>query len=126
MRMRLEVKVMVAAVLLLVTGAGGAWAEPLLAGADQLFRLDWQASQGRGGQPVVEGYVLNTGRYQAERMQVQVEGLDGSGRVVHTTTAYVMGAISPGQQGYFRLAAPAAQTYRVQVLWVDWSRCGDG
>ena len=70
--------------------------------------------------------MYNTGRYEAQRMQMEVEALDGSGRVLHTSTGYVPGTIPAGQRAYFALAVPAAQTYRIRVRSFEWSRCGDG
>jgi hypothetical protein len=56
-----------------------------------------------------------------------VEALDGSGRVVGSTTGYVMGDVPPSSRSYFEIKAPAkAATYRVTIDSFDWRGYGAG
>jgi hypothetical protein len=105
-------------------GATALYAQETL---DRYFRIEYQVAQ-NGAHSVVDGYVynLNPGT-PAERMQISIEGLDASGKVVGTTSTWVLGNVPPGNRAYFSARAVPAASYRVQVLTFDWgSRGGTG
>jgi hypothetical protein len=91
---------------------------------DRYFRIEYQVAQ-NGTRSVVDGYVynLNPGT-PAERMQISIEGLDASGKVVGTTSTWVLGNVPPGNRAYFSARAVPAASYRVQVLAFDWGSRG--
>jgi hypothetical protein len=83
------------------------------------FRLEWQVTRGRKG-PAIDGYVYNNGMQTADRMTLQIEGLDASGKVVGNSTVWVLGTVPKGGRAYFGASVPEATSYRVQVLSFDW------
>jgi hypothetical protein len=84
------------------------------------FRVEWQPTQNRRG-PAVEGYVYNTSYRTAQRLSLQIERVDGSGRVVGSSTVWIPGEVAMSDRIYFSASVPAAASYRVQVLSFDWS-----
>ena len=86
---------------------------------DRYFRLEWSKS-GRN----VNGYVYNSGHRRAVNMQLLVEGLDASGKVVAKTTTWVRD-VPPNNRAFFDVAVPTAPSYRVSVLSFDWIEDGD-
>ncbi len=118
----------VLAVLLIGLGAGAARAQIGTRTAGDDLRVEWSASDDRRGRPVVSGYVHNrrAGTY-AIGVRLAVEALDGSGRVVGSTTGYVMGDVPPSSRSYFEIKAPAkAASYRVTIDSFDWRGYGAG
>ena len=75
---------------------------------------------------MVEGYVYNTGPLNAERMRLQIECLDASGRAFGSSTVWVLGLVPMDGRAYFRASVSDAASYRVQVLSFDWARSGGG
>src|SRR2546426_5934655 len=92
---------------------------------ERYFRLEWEVTRGRKG-PAVEGYVYNTGPRNAEHMRLQIERLDVSGKVVASSTVWVLGGVPMDGRAYFRASVSDAASYRVQVLSFDWAggSCG--
>jgi hypothetical protein len=88
------------------------------------FRLEWQVTHDKKG-PAVEGYVYNTALRNAERMRLQVERLDGDGKVVGSSSVWVLGLVPMNGRVYFRASVPEAARYHVDVLAFDWA-CGGG
>jgi hypothetical protein len=86
---------------------------------DHYFRLEWQALPSPRGQ-VIEGYVYNVSNLYADRMQLSVEELDASGKVIGTTGTWVLGGVPPNNRTWFRVRVPQAATYRVEILSFDW------
>lgn len=86
---------------------------------DRYFRLEW-SKNGRN----VNGYVYNSSNRRASRMQLLVEGLDASGKVVTKTTTWVRD-VPPNNRAYFEVGVPTAASYRVSVLSFDWIEDGD-
>ena len=85
----------------LLTGAAGISAQ--ISAPQTLehhFRLEWQVTRGRKG-PAIDGYVYNNGMQTADRMILQIEGLDASGKVVGNSTVWVLGAVPKGGRAYF-------------------------
>jgi hypothetical protein len=113
----------VAAVALLATDSAVAanYAQETL---DRYFRIEYQVAQS-ASRPVMSGYVYNTNPgTPAERMQLSIEGLDASGKVVGTSSTWVLGGVPPGNRAYFTTAVMPAASYRVQVLFFDWGSRG--
>jgi hypothetical protein len=81
---------------------------------DRYFRLEW-SKNGRK----VNGYVYNSSPRRVQRMQLLVEGIDGSGNVVNTTKTWVRD-VPPNNRSFFETSVPDAPSYRVSVLTFDW------
>ena len=81
---------------------------------DQYFRLEWSKA-GRN----VNGYVYNSSNRRASRMQLLVEGVDASGKVLAKTTTWVRD-VPPNTRAYFDVSVPDAPSYWVSVLTFDW------
>jgi hypothetical protein len=99
---------------------------PRVAGDD--LRVEWSGSEDRRGRAVVSGYVHNrrAGVY-AIGVRLLVEALDDAGRVVASTTGYVMGDVPPSSRSYFEVRAPArAASYRVTIGAFEWRGYGAG
>ena len=110
----------------LLAGGPGILAAPVWAAEiysketlDRYFKLEWSKS-GRN----VNGYVYNSGHRRAVNMQLLVEGLDASGKVVAKTTTWVRD-VPPNNRAFFDVAVPTAPSYRVSVLSFDWIEDGD-
>jgi len=112
-----------AAVVLLATDSAVAanYAQETL---DRYFRIEYQVAQS-ASHPVVSGYVYNLHPGNpAERMQLSIEGLDAAGKVVGTSSTWVLGSVPAGNRAYFTTAVMPAASYRVQVLFFDWGGRG--
>jgi hypothetical protein len=96
-------------------------------GIDSRLRLDWDAGTGRGGKPVIQGYVYNDYGRPAVDVHLLVETLDASGAVTARTIGFVVGAVQFKDRAYFevRLQASGA-SYRVTVTSFDWKGGGGG
>ena len=81
---------------------------------DHHFRLEW-AKAG----PNVNGYVYSSANRYAVHMQLVVEGLDGSGKVVSKTLTWIR-EVPPNNRAFFGTAVQTAAAYRVRILSVDW------
>src|SRR5437016_2594726 len=68
-------------VLSVPSRAAPATLEPLVAGWEDVFKLDWQVSERRGA-PVVHGDVVNASPYTVTAVQLLVEALDAGGAIV--------------------------------------------
>jgi hypothetical protein len=91
---------------------------------DRYFRFEYDVTPS-ATRPVVSGYVYNMHPGSpAERMQISIEGLDASGKVIGTTSAWVLGGVPPGNRAYFSARAVPAASYRIQVLAFDWGGRG--
>ena len=93
---------------------------PLVQGWEQFFKVTWEPLE-RKGRPYVGGYVSNDWGFTATRVQLLVDGLDSSGRVVSQTVTWLGQSITPGTRVYFEVQAPQpAASYRVSVFAFDW------
>ena len=93
------------------TQAGEIYAPQTL---DHYFRVEWSREGGN-----VNGYVYSSANRHAAHMQLVVEGLDGSGKVVTKTLTWIRD-VPPNNRGYFVAAVPTAAAYRVRILSFDW------
>ena len=109
-------------------GTGAAWAQGFGSAApDRFFRVEAEGGQGRGGRPVVRGYVHNDYGVSAGRVLLQVETLDASGQVVARSLVPVDGAVPGFGRLYFEGPVTAAGArYRVTVYYFEWLNRGGG
>jgi len=89
-----------------------------------IFRVSWNATTTRRGQPAVEGYVTNQTGNSYRGIQIAIDGADADGRPLPTTLAWVNGEVSPEDRLYFKTVVPAGKDYRVAVR--SWERFGGG
>jgi hypothetical protein len=94
---------------------------------DARIRLDWQVGSGRGGRPVIQGYVFNDYGRPASDVQLLVETLDASGGVIGRTIGFVRGVVQFNDRAYFEvpIKTPGA-SYRISVTALDWKGGGAG
>jgi len=109
-------------------GAGAAWAQGFGSAApDRFFRVESEGGQGRGGRPVVRGYLHNDYGVAAGRVLLQVETLDASGQVVARSLVPVDGTVPGFGRLYFEGPVTAAGArYRVTVYYFEWLNRGGG
>ncbi len=92
---------------------------------ERYFRLDWQTTAGPRG-TVLSGYVYNKYSLFADRMQLRIDQLDAAGKVVGSTTTWVLGGVPAENRTWFETRVPAAASYRVEVVSFDWLGRGGG
>jgi hypothetical protein len=112
-----------AALVSVATGSAAAanYAQETL---DRYFRIEYQVEPS-AARPVVSGYVYNMHPgLPADRMQLAIEALDASGKVVGTSSTWILGGVPAGNRGYFSAPVVPAASYRVQVLFLDWGKGG--
>ena len=107
---------------------GAAWAQGFGSAApERFFRIDAEGGQGRGGRPVVRGYVYNDYGVAAGRVLVQVETLDAGGQVVARSLVPVDGVVPGFGRLYFEGPVSAAgPRYRTTVYYFEWIHRGGG
>src|SRR5262245_36685260 len=108
--------------------AGTAWAQGFGSAApDRWFRVEAEGAQGRGGRPVVRGYVYNDYGVSAGRVLLQVETLDAGGQVVARSLVPADGTVPGYGRLYFEGPVSAAGAkYRVTVYYYEWLHRGGG
>ncbi len=119
----------IAAVLALGIGspARPAAALPAASSVDARIRLDWQVGSGRGGRPVIQGYVFNDYGRPASDVHLLVETLDASGAVIGCTIGFVRGVVQFNDRAYFEVPIKTTgASYRVSVTGFDWKGGGAG
>jgi len=117
----------VALVVALVLGAGGTPATAVMApsGIDPQLRLDWDAGQTGGGRPAITGYVYNDSQRGASHVQLLVETLDASGKVIDRAFGFILGTVPVFNRSYFVVGLKTAgASYRVTVTSFEWRDCG--
>lgn len=88
---------------------------------DAYFRFEWKKT-GR----TISGYVYNTSNRWAARMQLVVESVDRSGKVVAKTTTWVLGGVPPNGRAFFEASSVReAASYQVRVLSFEWTERRD-
>ena len=112
--------------LALGLGAGPAGAQGFGSAApERFFRVEATGGQGRGGRPIVSGYIYNDYGNAAGRIQLAIESLDASGQVVGRSLMHVDGTITPYGRLYFEVpAGTAGATYRARIHYFEWIRSG--
>jgi hypothetical protein len=124
-----RVAALLAAVLALGTLAPARPAAALGAAStvDARIRLDWEVGTGRGGRPVIQGYVYNDYGRPASDVRPLVETLDGSGQVIARTFGFVRGVVQLNDRIYFEVPLKTrGASYRVSVTSLDWKGGGGG
>jgi len=108
----------------LLTGAAGVSAQDYAPQSlERYFRLEWEVTRGRKGQ-AIEGYVYNAAMRAEDRMRLQIERVDASGKIVGSTMIWVFGGVPVNSRAYFSASVPDATSYRVRVLSFDWTGLG--
>jgi hypothetical protein len=92
--------------------------EPLMAGWERVFSVDWQPGQYRG-KPSVEGYVNNVSPYHTNNIRIIVESMDAGGQVTNQQIAWLPGELLGGGRLFFQVPTPPAPSYRVRVFSYD-------
>jgi hypothetical protein len=91
---------------------------------DRYLRIEYQVEPS-AAPPVVSGYVYNMHpNVPADRMQLAVDAVDASGKVIGTSSTWILGGVPAGNRGYFSVPVVPAAAYRVQVLFFDWGKGG--
>ena len=91
---------------------------------DRYLRIEYQVEPSTV-QPVVSGYVYNMHpNVPADRMQLAVDAVDAAGKVIGTSSTWILGGVPAGNRGYFTVPVVPAASYRVQVLFFDWGKGG--
>jgi hypothetical protein len=120
---------LLAALVLLPLGASYAPVPAQAVGAastvDPRIRLDWQVGTGRGGRPLIHGYVYNDYGRPASDVRLLVETLDASGAVIARHAGFIRGVVQWSDRAYFELPirTPGA-SYRLSVTALDWKGSG--
>jgi len=94
---------------------------------DRFFRVEAEGATGRGGRPIIRGYVYNDYGQAAGRVLLQVETLDAGGQVVARSLVNVDGTVPQFGRVYFEgpVSATGAR-YRVTVYYFEWIGRGGG
>ena len=118
-------RITVAFLLAALTAGALSWAAGTVLAAidaeetlDRHFRIEYDVSPAR---TMISGYVYNQrAGYRAERMQLSIERLDAAGKVIGTSTTWVLGEVPPTNRAYFTTRVEPAASYRVPILSFDW------
>jgi hypothetical protein len=92
--------------------------QPLMAGWERVFSVNWQPSQYRG-KPAVEGYVNNISPYSTTNIRIIVDSMDAGGQVTHQQIAYLPGDLLGGGRIFFQVPTQPSPNYRVRVFSYD-------
>ena len=118
----MRVRVLVIAGLFGVLAAHAAVAQRLTTPSpawERSFTVSWEAFE-RRGQPQLRGYVVNRYGAPAAGIQLLVESLDASGRIVAQRVEWLGGGLGPFSRRYFEVPVPQpASSYRVSVYAFD-------
>jgi len=89
---------------------------------DRYLRIEYDVSP-PAARTMLSGYVYNQrAGYRAERMQLSIERLDAAGKVIGTSSTWVLGGVPPGSRAFFSARVEPATSYRVQVLSFEWTQ----
>jgi hypothetical protein len=92
--------------------------QPLMAGWERVFSVNWQPGQYRG-KPSVEGYVNNISPYSTTNIRIMVESMDAGGQVTNQQIAYLPGDLLGGGRIFFQVPTAPSPNYRVRVFSYD-------
>jgi hypothetical protein len=94
---------------------------------ERFFRVEAEGGQGRGGRPVVRGYIYNNYGQAAGRILLRVETLDAGGQVVASSLVHVDSTVPQFDRVYFEGPVSAGgSSYRVSVYYYEWLGRGGG
>src|SRR5204862_6666885 len=88
-------------------------------GWEQFFTIDWQPTE-RKGQPALEGMVVSRFGATATRVQLLVEGLDESGRVINQRVIWLGPSIGHFHRVGFWTPVTRSPKSRVRMFASDW------
>jgi len=118
------------AVLVALLGLGVGTGSPQNFGSpspERYFRIEAESGQGRGGRPVLRGYIYNNYAAAATQIQLLVENLDGSGQVVGRSLVRADGVVPAFGRLYFDTPYTAGgSSYRASVYYYEWLKGGGG
>src|SRR5439155_22309363 len=97
----------------------------LAVGWEQLFTSDGKPTEGKR-QPGLEGMVRSRFGATATRVQLLVEGLDESGRVINQRVIWLGPSIGPFDRVEFWTPVTRSPKYRVRMFAYDWRDKGGG
>ena len=114
--------------LAMLATAGTALAQSFgISPTDRTFKVTWDTTTTKRGQPAIEGYVVNQTGYVYRQIILAVDGTDASGRALATTLIYVNGDVTAFDRLYFKNALPqAGDNYRVTVNSYERANGGGG
>jgi hypothetical protein len=100
--------------------------QPLIAGWQQFFRVQWESTT-RNERTSVQGYISNTWGFTAQRIRLLITGYDASGQALGQVIAWGPNEIDPGGRRFFDVPVPpGASTYDVAIFAWDWVQTGGG
>lgn len=119
MGVRVLVIVALVGTLAAAGGAGGQSLTPQSPGWERYLTVTWEPFE-RRGIPYLGGYVVNTYGAMASRVQLLVDNLDSSGRIVGQQVEWLGGAVPAFSRTYFEVPVrQPAVSYRVRVFAFD-------
>jgi hypothetical protein len=114
-----------AAVVSIATGSAAA-ASYTQEGVDRYLRIECPVEPS-AAQPVVSGYMYNMHPgLPADRMQLAIDALDAAGKVVGSSSTWILEGVPVGNRGYFSAPVVPAASYRVYVLFSTGARAVAG
>lgn len=94
-------------------------------GIDSRLTLEWQAENGRGGRPVITGYLYNSYDRSAINVRLLAETLDGTGQVIGRAIGFIPGQVPLKNRSFFSVPLQqSGASYRVSVTNFEWRDCG--
>jgi hypothetical protein len=85
--------------------------------ADRYFRVEVDPEPVPRGGWAVQGYVYSTHTYRVNGVRLQIDVLDGAGKVMHQVYGWVPGDVPAGGRAYFFVSVPGrGAAYRGRVL----------
>jgi hypothetical protein len=123
MRLMLMLSLLILALLIMVPIDAVAEAkvlDPLVAGWEHIFKVDWEVSEHRG-RPVLSGHLENGSPYTLTQIRLLVEGLDEAGGIVSQRIVWVpIGTLMPFGRTYYEAPVPGRHAkYQVRVFSFD-------
>jgi hypothetical protein len=98
------VRYLVGALLLVLVGLGRGDAqprlEPIVTDQEQIFTITWQVGES-DGRPLLSGRITNISFYAASKIQLLVNQLDATGRIVHQQLSWLGVVLLQGEGTYF-------------------------
>ena len=120
MHVRIMVFAALVGALATATDAGAQPLTPTFPGWERYFKVSWEPFE-RRGQPYLRGNIASSYGVLATRVQLLVDSLDSSGKIVAQRVEWLGGSNLPGfSQTYFEVPIrERASAYRVSVFVFD-------
>lgn len=87
--------------------------------SNQFFRVEWTVSPSGHGGSRIAGYIYNQYGETAEHVQLRINEVDASGRVISSVTRPVFGTVPAEDRAYFDVQVPTSPSYQVAVQSFD-------